>query len=136
MHPSDFQPKQISRKKNIGHESIPGENNYEQNFSEQVVNKISEYNFRKQEPVKITYLKPTKAALYGLHLRFQSFDRDEREEKSLRKAGRRTKEQDSIYMINSQLMGMKKGGSGETSKSLILTSNKKNLDNSLKKAGK
>ena len=45
------------------------------NFSEQVVEKIAEHNFKKQSPKKITYLKPTKAALYGLHLRFKSLDK-------------------------------------------------------------
>lgn len=60
----------LTHKKNIAEQSIPGDQGYEQNFSEQVINKIAEHNFRKQTPKKISYLKPTKAALYGLHLRF------------------------------------------------------------------
>lgn len=133
MDISDFQPEQISRKKNIGKEIIPGEGKFEANFSEQVVTKIAEHNFRKQEPTAITYLKPTKAALYGLHLRFQSLERHQKEERAMRKIGRRTNEQDSVYHINSQMLGKKKDNG---SKSLIMTSNKKTLENQIKKNGK
>ena len=60
-------------------DDVPGDQSYEANFSEQVINKIAEHNFRKQEPKKITYLKPTKAALYGLNVRFKSLDKREHE---------------------------------------------------------
>ena len=73
----EFEP--LSKKKNIGGESVPGEQNFERNFSEQVLQKIIEHNFRKQTPEKITYLKPTKAALFGLNLRFQSMDQRQEE---------------------------------------------------------
>ena len=65
----------VSKSKNIAHEAVPGDAGYERNFSEQVLDKIAAHNFRKQEPKKLQYLKPTKAALYGLHLRFQSMER-------------------------------------------------------------
>ena len=58
---------------------VPGDQKYEANFSEQVINKIAEHNFRKQEPKKITFLKPTKAALFGLNVRFRSLDKREHE---------------------------------------------------------
>ena len=54
---------------------MPADQNSNRNFSEQVVDKIAEHNFKKQSPKKISYLKPTKAALYGLHIRFKSLDK-------------------------------------------------------------
>lgn len=45
MERSEIQ--RLSKKKNIGSDMIPGEQNFEQNFSEQVVRKIAEHNFKK-----------------------------------------------------------------------------------------
>ena len=39
--------------------------------------KIIDLNFRKQQEEKVEYLKPTKAALYGLNLRFKDAERRE-----------------------------------------------------------
>ena len=60
----------LTKKKNIADESVPGDRGFERKFSQEVLNKIVEHNFRQQTPEKITYLKPTKAALFGLNLRF------------------------------------------------------------------
>ena len=125
---------QLTQRENIAKEEIPGERNFDKNFSEQVINKISEHNFKKQEPHKITYLKPTKAALYGLHLRFQDMDRQAREDRKARKVGGRKKEQDSVYLINSQLMANAKTTEKQSSQSMMLYSNKRTVSNTLKGA--
>ena len=69
----------LTSKKNIADEDIAGDAQFDKNFSDQVLNMIAEHNFKKQTPKKITYLKPTKAALYGLHLRFQAVEKREAE---------------------------------------------------------
>ena len=67
---SKLEFERLSKKKNIADETVPGERNFERKFSLEVLNKIVEHNFRQHPPEKITYLKPTKAALFGLNLRF------------------------------------------------------------------
>ena len=95
--------------------------------------KIIDLNFRKQQEEKVEYLKPTKAALYGLNLRFKDAERREQEEieaKKAKESGMKMKEQDSVYNINTQLFAKAAGN-----KNLMLLSKKRTVSNQVKKHG-
>ena len=65
----------VSKSKPIADEDVPGDLHYADNFREEVLQKIMDHKFKRQPKKKVEYLKPTKATLYGLHLRFREDER-------------------------------------------------------------
>ena len=53
-------------------EAVAGEQKFENDFTAKVIDMIKEHNFKKMQVDKVEYLKPTKAALFALDLRFKN----------------------------------------------------------------
>ena len=111
----------VSKSKPIADEDVPGDLHYADNFREEVLQKIMDHKFKKQTKKKVEYLKPTKATLYGLHLRFRENERALVKKQQEQLGIGVKEEQDSVYMINSQLLAKK----GEDSKSPIVVRSSK-----------
>ena len=86
-------------------DAVAGDKDFEKNFTDGVIQKIKAHNFRKQKKEKMEVLKPTKAALFALSVRFQHknpgnyiIGKVARERNQALK-----RNEDSIYAINSQL---------------------------------
>ena len=52
-------------------ERVAGDTNFENEYVEKVIQQIKDHNFKKMKVGKVEYLKPTKAALFALDLRFR-----------------------------------------------------------------
>ena len=91
----DYWDSPPSNRKRLKHgEEMAGEKRFEKSVFERIL----ELNNKVGQPQKIEYLKPSKAALFGLQVRFQN---QKKADNIYGKAKSKKKQEQSMYHVNS-----------------------------------